>query len=36
MPYFTTIVLKIMLEKCETKEEKQKLLSYIYRIIKYK
>ncbi len=36
MPYFTTIVFKIMLEKCKTKEEEQKLLSYIYRIINNK
>ena len=32
--YFTTIVFKIMLENCKTEEEKQKVLSYIYRIIK--
>jgi hypothetical protein len=36
MTYYTTIVLKVMLEKCETKEEKQKVMNYIYSIINCK
>ena len=36
MTYFTTIVFKVMLEKCETKEEKQELMRYIYKIINCK
>lgn len=36
MPYFTTIVFKIMLENCETEEEKRKVINYIYSIINCK